>query len=170
MNQIGIFKANAGAVIPNKMTEGSACFDLAACIVGDDVGEIVAYNENSERVFMTTRGATLSIPPGYRVLVPTGIIMDIPEGYSVRLHPRSSLAWKHGLMLANNEGVIDSDYVEPVFALIYNFTEAFVDINHGDRIVQCELAPVVPAEFAELEARPAQKTSRDGGLGSTGKQ
>ena len=57
-----------------------------------------------------------------RMLVPTGLIFDIPAGYSVRLYPRSSLALKQGLTLANNVGIIDSDYVQPVYMMVYNIS------------------------------------------------
>ena len=72
-------------------------------------------------------------------MVPTGLIFDIPSNYSVRLHSRSGLSFKQGLVLANQEGIIDSDYVEPVFALMTNLTQVPIQIGNEQRIVQGEL-------------------------------
>ena len=95
-----------------------------------------------------------------RVLIPTGLILDIPEGYSVRLHSRSGLAWKDGVYLTNCEGIIDYDYVEPVFVMMTNISQSPKTINNGDRICQ--------AELVEIPEPPTRKTERDGGFGSTG--
>jgi len=103
-----------------------------------------------------------------RVLVPTGIIFDIPEGYSVRLHSRSGLAWKDGLYLTNCEGIIDSDYVDPVFAMMTNISQSPKVINNGDRICQAELVETLQHDLTEIKEPPTQKTQRDGGFGSTG--
>tara|TARA_Y100000996_G_C22525649_1_gene644328 strand:+ start:1284 stop:1730 length:447 start_codon:yes stop_codon:yes gene_type:complete len=109
------------------------------------------------------------IAPGDRLLIPTGIIFDIPEGYSIRLHPRSGLALKKGLTLCNAEGVIDSDYVEPVYAAILNQSGRAQNIYFGDRICQAEQRSAKHRNIFEvLYEKPAQKTDRDGGFGSTG--
>tara|TARA_Y100000996_G_C22525509_1_gene644259 strand:- start:28 stop:474 length:447 start_codon:yes stop_codon:yes gene_type:complete len=109
------------------------------------------------------------IAPGDRLLIPTGIIFDIPEGYSIRLHPRSGLALKRGLTLCNAEGVIDSDYVEPVYAAVLNQSGRTQNIYYGDRICQAEQRSAKHINrFEILSQRPAQKTDRDGGFGSTG--
>ena len=104
-----------------------------------------------------------------RVLVPTGLIFDIPAGYSVRLHSRSGLAYKEGLYLTNCEGIIDHDYIEPVFAMMTNISQAPKSINNGDRICQAELVEKVYHSLLEIQEPPTQKTERDGGFGSTGK-
>ena len=104
-----------------------------------------------------------------RVMVPTGLILDIPEGYSVRLHSRSGLAWKDGIYLTNCEGVIDSDYVEPVFVMLTSISQSPKHIKHGDRICQAELVEKIYHEFEEINEPPSQKTDRYGGFGSTGK-
>ena len=112
--------------------------------------------------------AAISIAPGERVLVPTGCIMDIPQGYSVRIHARSGTSLKQGLVLANAEGVIDSDYVEEVFVMLHNISGNAVTINHGDRVAQAELVKNVEYSVEETPARPLHKTKRQGGFGSTG--
>jgi dUTP pyrophosphatase len=108
------------------------------------------------------------IQPGDRVMVPTGLIMDIPAGYSVRLHARSGASLKQGLVLANAEGVIDADYVQEVMVLVYNISGNAITITTGDRIAQAELVKDAEYDIVETAIRPMLKTNRTGGMGSTG--
>lgn len=105
---------------------------------------------------------------GGRVLVPTGLRIAIPEGFEVQLRPRSGLALKHGITLANSPGTIDSDYRGPLGVIVINAgTEAFV-ISHGMRIAQMVVAPVVRGRFDLVQA--LSETARGvGGFGSTGR-
>ena len=111
----------------------------------------------------------VQVNPSERVLIPTGLIFDIPNGYSVRLYPRSGLALKQGLTLANNVGIIDSDYVEPVFAMITNISGTIKYVKHNERVCQGELFKDHPCILEEISEQPGRKTDRDGGFGSTGK-
>lgn len=142
----------------------SACFDLRAytnC-------EVKGFSEsNKPKVFSPELGV-LIMNPGDRALIPTGLILDIPEGHSVRLHIRSSVALKLGLSLANSEGVIDSDYVDPLFILVQNNSDTTVSIVHGERMAQAELVKKLYYELGETKERPSTKTDRSGGFGSTG--
>jgi dUTP pyrophosphatase len=106
--------------------------------------------------------------PGDRAMLPTGLIFDIPKGYSVRIHPRSGLSFKQGLVLANMEAVIDSDYVEETFILIANMSEVDYSILEGDRIAQAEMIKKEEYVLWEIFDAPTKKTDRVGGLGSTG--
>jgi dUTP pyrophosphatase len=130
-----------------RATEGSACFDISAHI---------PYN------------GSIPILPNERILIPTGIVFDIPEGYSVRLHPRSGLAFKQGLTLINAEGIIDSDYVEEVFVALHNVSGEEQTVNHGERIAQAEMVRSLVYQISQIDERPERKTSRSGGFGSTG--
>lgn len=109
----------------------------------------------------------ISLAPGDRVLVPTGLRLAIPQGYEVQIRPRSGLALKHGITLPNSPGTIDSDYRGPLGVIVMNAGQESFVICHGERIAQMVVAPVVQAKFAivaELDV-----TSRgDGGFGSTG--
>lgn len=104
---------------------------------------------------------------GVRLLVPTGLRIAIPVGFEVQLRPRSGLALKHGITLPNAPGTIDSDYRGPLGIILMNAgTDSFV-VEHGARIAQMVVAPVVRAEFACVET--LSETSRgQGGFGSTG--
>ena len=84
------------------------------------------------------------------------------------LHARSGTSLKQGLVLANAEGVIDSDYVEEVFVILHNISGNAVTIENGDRIAQAELVSNIIYHVEETPARPLPKTSRIGGFGSTG--
>ncbi|VVS97314.1 deoxyuridinetriphosphatase [Roseovarius sp. EC-HK134] len=112
------------------------------------------------------RGA-VTLAPGARVLVPTGLRLAIPTGYEVQLRPRSGLALKHGITLPNSPGTIDSDYRGPLGVIVLNAgTEAF-EITHGMRIAQMVVAPVLQARFDLVET--LEPTARGaGGFGSTG--
>ncbi|HEY9037573.1 MAG TPA: dUTP diphosphatase [Roseovarius sp.] len=112
-------------------------------------------------------GAGVVLEPGARALVPTGLRLAIPEGYEVQLRPRSGLALKHGVTLANAPGTIDSDYRGPLGVILINLGDAPFEVAHGARIAQMVVAPVVVAEFALTET--LEDTARGaGGFGSTG--
>lgn len=110
----------------------------------------------------------LTLAPMQRVLVPTGLKLEIPQGYEVQIRPRSGLALKHGLTLANAPGTIDADYRGPLGVILMNLgAEPFV-VGHGERIAQMVLAPVVRARFTLTES--LGETARGaGGFGSTGR-
>lgn len=109
----------------------------------------------------------LELQPGARTLVPTGLRLEIPLGYEVQIRPRSGLALKHGITLPNSPGTIDSDYRGPLGVIVMNAGEAPFVINHGDRIAQMVVAPVLQASFDLVEV--LSETARGGGgFGSTG--
>ena len=168
MLSLKYYKHNPKAKDPIFATRGSACFDLHACF--DDVETYkVMQDKLTREIEKPLRNGVLQIFTMERVLVPTGLIFDIPAGYSIRLHSRSGLAYKDGLYLTNCEGIIDSDYIEPVFAMMTNISQAPKSINNGDRICQAELVEKIQYDFVEIKKSPTQKTDRDGGFGSTGK-
>ena len=155
---------------PYRATEGSACFDLYSFLQEDQ--PVKVYLNNFEKVDKKDRlvqNGRVQVNPHERVLIPTGLVFDIPKGYSVRLYPRSGLALKQGLTLANNVGIIDWDYVEPVFAMIVNISGDVKYVNNNERICQGELFKDQPCVLKEVKDRPQTKTDREGGFGSTGK-
>lgn len=165
MTTLKIWKTHPDIQIPKHQTSQSACFDLAFQSAGKR--EYKGYS-NLNKPFSRSLASAITIAPGDRVLVPTGCIMDIPEGYSVRIHARSGTSLKQGLVLGNAEGVIDSDYVEEVFVILWNISGNAVTINNGDRIAQAELVKNVDYTVEQTPARPLPKTNRAGGFGSTG--
>ena len=167
MIRLNVYKTHPDVVAPDFATKQSACFDLAFSALGKY--EYTGYNRQNKTFSRKIRtDGSIHIMPGDRVMVPTGLILDIPEGYSVRVHPRSGLSLKQGLVLANAEGVIDSDYTQELFLLLTNFSENGIDINHGDRLAQGELVEKLTYAIYEIEEKPSQKTDRVGGMGSTG--
>jgi len=111
--------------------------------------------------------AVISVKPGERVAVPTGLILEIPEGFEVQVRPRSGLAFKYGLTVVNAPGTIDSDYRGEVKILLVNLGHEDVTITRGDRIAQLVVAPVSRVLF--VEEQDLTSTGRgDGGFGSTG--
>ncbi|MBB3287364.1 MULTISPECIES: dUTP diphosphatase [unclassified Rhizobium] len=135
-----------GLELPAYETKGAAGMDLRAAI--DD-------------------GATLTIAPWNRVLVPTGFIFEVPEGFEAQIRPRSGLAFKHGITCLNSPGTIDSDYRGEVKVLLANLSEEPFEITRGMRIAQMVIAPVMQVRIAEI-AEISETTRGAGGFGSTG--
>ena len=167
MIELKIYKTHPDVNLPAFATDEAACFDIAASMLGKITYE--GYNKtNSKFERKIGSDGAIAIMPGDRVMVPTGMILDIPKGYSVRLHPRSGLSLKLGLVLANCEAVIDSDYFNELFLLIHNTSENKINVAHGERLAQAELVEQITYKITETKLKPEQRTNRIGGLGSTG--
>jgi len=165
-----IYRENELAELPEFATEGSACFDLRACLeVGKTVTTYNPHNRKMEMPIKMANGkASLALQPGFRTLIPTGLIFDIPKNHVLNFYIRSSMALKNGLMMANSVAVIDSDFVDPAFIMIFNASDTTYNIHHGDRIAQAELRELKKYALTERKTPPTQKTDREGGMGSTG--
>lgn len=133
------------AVLPVRATSGSAGMDLSACIE-----------------------EPITLAPGSRILIPTGIAAAIPQGAAGMIYARSSLGVKHGIALSNGVGVIDSDYRGEIHVGLCNFSSEPYTIHPGERIAQLVLHPVLLPEV--LETQELEDTQRGtGGFGSTGR-
>lgn len=158
--------------LPKITTDGSACMDVKAHLLKDSY--VTSYDEhnNEQRIkveqYVEFEYPAIKVNPRCRVMVPTGLFMDIPHGYSVRMHSRSGLALKNHLVLANGEAVIDSDYIHEVFVILANNSNQRQFIQDGARIAQMELVKNCVFEVVKSNEKPKQKTKRDGGFGSTG--
>jgi dUTP pyrophosphatase len=109
----------------------------------------------------------VTLPPGARHAVATGFALAIPPGHEVQVRPRSGLALKHGISLANTPGTIDSDYRGELKIIMINLANEDFAIARGDRIAQLVLVPVTLARWEEVDG--LDETSRgEGGFGSTG--
>lgn len=114
-----------------------------------------------------TGGVTVTLAPGARALIPTGLLVAIPEGHEMQIRPRSGLALHHGITLANALGTIDADYRGPLGVILVNLGDAPFEVTHGMRVAQAVVAPVTRATWRAVEALPAT-TRGAGGFGSTG--
>lgn len=166
--ELGVFLCREGAQVPTYGTKQSACFDLRAHLSG--VKEVVGYDADNNKFEYEVFDDSIEIEPLARVMIPTGLIFDIPEGYSVRFHPRSGMSLKSGIVLGNLEAVIDSDYVQESMVILTNNSSESVLISHGDKICQGELVEHIPVIINVTLVAPSQKTDRVGGFGSTGKK
>lgn len=110
----------------------------------------------------------LVLEPQARALVPTGLVMDIPDGWEVQVRPRSGLAARHGVTVLNSPGTVDSDYRGEVMAILVNLGAEPFTITRGERIAQIVVAPVAQAVFEVVETVSAS-TRGAGGFGSTGR-
>ncbi len=134
--------------LPSYETKGAAGADVRASL--EDKGELV-------------------IKPGMRILVPTGLSMEIPFGFEIQVRPRSGLSFKTGLMVLNAPGTVDSDYRGEVKVILGNLGTVDEVIKHGDRVAQLVLAPVTQALY-EVSSDDLSETARGaGGFGSTGR-
>ncbi len=130
--------------LPQYMTPHSAGMDLAAAVT-----------------------APLTLKPGERALVPTGLAIALPDGYEAQIRPRSGLAIKHGISMVNTPGTIDADYRGEIRVILINHGSEPFTINRGERIAQMIIAPVTRVEIVQVE--DLDETDRGaGGFGHTG--
>ena len=142
--------ADRSLPLPQYETAGAAGADLRANLRPED------------------RATGFTLDPMRRAVIPTGIRVAIPMGYEMQIRPRSGLALKHGISLPNTPGTIDSDYRGPLGVALINLGTEPYTIQHGDRIAQAVVAPVVQAGYQVVEI--LDETARgDGGFGSTGR-
>ena len=139
------------------------------------------YDSSFELPFYATEGAAgadvraslpekknLTIKPGERLLVPTGLCFEIPLGYEVQVRPRSGLSLKSPLMIVNSPGTIDCDYRGEVNIIVGNFGKEDYVVEHGLRIAQLVIAPVTQAKFVTTTSTLSETKRGAGGFGSTG--
>jgi dUTP pyrophosphatase len=144
--KVKVLAHGAGLALPAYATEGSAGLDLRAAI-----------------------SEALTLKPGERRLVPTGLAFSIPQGFEAQVRPRSGLALKHGVTMLNTPGTIDSDYRGEVGVIMANLGQEDFIVQPGDRVAQMVFAPVVHAKWKQVE--DLDKTERHaGGFGHTGKK
>ncbi len=136
---------NSSNQLPAYETEGSAGMDLRANL------------ENE-----------ITIAPLQRALVPTGLFIELPLGYEAQVRPRSGLAIKHGITCLNSPGTIDSDYRGEIKIILVNISNESFTIQHGERIAQMIIHPVVKATWQSVKVLMESKRG-EGGFGHTGK-
>ena len=109
----------------------------------------------------------LTLAPGDRALIPTGIAIGLPCGFEAQIRPRSGLAVKHGVTILNSPGTIDADYRGEIGVILINHGDQPFTVTRGMRIAQMVVQPVIGAQWREVDA--LDETDRgDGGFGSTG--
>ncbi|HEX4439050.1 MAG TPA: dUTP diphosphatase [Thermoanaerobaculia bacterium] len=142
---LSVLPHGEGLDLPAYATEGAAGCDLRAAVA-----------------------ESLTLLPGGRTLVPTGIAVAIPDGFEGQVRMRSGLAVKHGLALLNGPGTIDSDYRGEIRVVLANLGSEPATISRGDRIAQLVIAPVARATFERVDTLPDTRRG-GGGFGSTGR-
>lgn len=147
--QVGIKKLYEDVKTPVYQTEFSSGCDVHA------------YNEDGKDIIVS------NVPGKNRVLIKTGIVLELPNGYECQVRARSGLSLKNGITLANGIGTIDNDYKNEVGVIIINHGEEDFIVKHGDRIAQLVFTPFTQAKFCDIEN--VSETKRGlGGFGSTG--
>ncbi len=147
--KVGVY-CSAGAELPSFATEGAAAMDVRACLPPDTMVRIL---------------------PGSRMLIPTGLQLQIPKGFYISVRPRSGLALKKGLILPNAPGTIDSDYRGELKILVANIDrEETIEIQHADRIAQIILGKSNSWIWEESSSGFSTSSTKRGGdgFGSTG--
>ena len=183
---LSVHKLRDDIELPSYGTSLSNCFDLSFQPTSEE--KIVkGYNKFNEPIARHLNDLNeISIFPGDRLLIPTGLIFRIDHNitienysdilrefpplrnYSIRLHARSGLSLKRGLILANSQGIVDVDYQEEVFVLLTNISEVSQTIKKGDRIAQAEVVCNEQIHFTVVDSVPTKHSERSGGFGSTG--
>lgn len=133
-----------GLPLPGYATAGAAGMDLLAAVT-----------------------APVTIGPGERALIPTGLCLALPPGHELQVRPRSGLALRHGIVLPNSPGTIDEDYRGELQVIVLNAGREPFTVERGMRIAQAVLAPVLRAEWREVAELPGTARGQ-GGFGSTG--
>ncbi len=134
----------SGMELPAYATPSAAGMDVRACL-----------------------GSPRVIQPGERVLIPTGLYVQLPQGYEMQIRPRSGLALKHGITLANSPGTVDADYRGEIGVIVINLSKEPFVVNHGERICQMVITSYTHVEWEEVDR--IDKTVRgDGAFGHTG--
>ncbi|MFA7324825.1 MAG: dUTP diphosphatase [Candidatus Nanopelagicales bacterium] len=127
-----------------------------------------AYEHPGDAALDLRARATVSLQPGERMLVPTGIAIALPAGYAAYVHPRSGLALRRGLGMVNAPGVIDAGYRGEISVILINHDASdVITLERGDRIAQLVIAPVAEAGLIEVSELPGSHRGQ-GGFGSTG--
>jgi dUTP pyrophosphatase len=147
MPKLRVYKMRADAIIPRYETSGAAGMDLAACL-----------------------DTLITIEPGGSARVPTGVKIALPAGHEGQVRPRSGLAARRGVTVLNAPGTIDEDYRGEVQVLLVNHGSDTFTVEHGDRIAQLVVAPVVRVDIEPVndEAALGGTERGSGGFGSTG--
>lgn len=188
MIYLSVYRLRNDVELPTYGTSLATCFDLS---FQPTLGEVRGYNKFNQSIIADVirdaeGNAKITIEPGDRLLIPTGLIFKIDhrktietfadisraelplQNHSIRLHPRSGLSLKRGLILANSEGIVDVDYQEEVFVLLTNISQVPQAIREGERIAQGEVVCNEPFHIAIVNTRPEKHSERSGGFGSTG--
>ena len=142
--KVNIKKLSGNATLPTYGSEYAAGADLYACVDGE-----------------------IEIKPHTTVVVPTGIAIELPEGYAGLIYARSGLATKKGLAPANKVGVVDCDYRGEVKVALHNHSQEVQTIVAGERIAQLVITPYLTAQFVECDTL-SETVRGSGGFGSTG--
>ena len=127
-----------------------------------------AYAHPGEAGADLTSTEALTLAPGERALVPTGVRIALPEGYAAFVVPRSGLAAKHGITIVNSPGTVDAGYRGEIkVSLLNTDSKEAYDVAVGDRIAQLIIMPVIQATFEPVDELP-ESVRGEGGFGSTG--
>lgn len=165
-NVLHVWKLWEDAHLPEYGSEWAACFDLKSSLRDDDT--VTVYNVTNTKLKRAVKDQAIILYGGERALVPTGLVFDLSSKDSLRIHPRSGLSLKNGIVIANCEGVVDPDYVQQTYVMLHNISDVPFEVRDGDRIAQGEVVPMNPTPIVLADREPEEKTSRKGGFGSTG--
>lgn len=111
---------------------------------------------------------SMRVDPMQRVLVPTGLFIELPEGFEAQVRPRSGLAFKHGITVLNSPGTIDADYRGEIKVILINLSDKAFDIQNGERIAQMIIGKYEKAEWRQVD-KLSDTQRGTGGFGHTGK-
>ncbi len=165
--ELKIYQLWKEAHLPEYGTGLAACFDLKASLRIDDI--VSVYDDrNIKGSRRVDSNRSITVYSGQRALLPTGLVFDLDITQSLRIHPRSGLALKNGITVANCEGVVDPDYVQQSYVMLHNISTVPFNVVDGMRIAQGEIVRAFQVNLVQIDYEPSDKSDRTGGLGSTG--
>lgn len=140
-------------------------------IINTSANELPGYQtEHSAGMDLRANLAeTITLLPGQRKLIPTGLFIELPEGYEAQIRPRSGLALKHGITVLNSPGTVDADYRGEIMVLLINLSDVPFEIENGERVAQMIVSPYQQVRWQTVDALTETRRGA-GGYGSTGKQ
>lgn len=164
MTMLEVERLSSDVVLPERATKGSACMDVSFCFP-DGVTKVTMYDLNNNILLTHNPFNEITIPSGYRAMIPTALKFIIPRSHHLKVYSRSSMALKRGLTLVNSVGIIDEDFDYELKVLIMNISGTDVTLRVHEKIAQIELCA---NQSLPVMWDVGGKANRVGGYGSTG--
>jgi dUTPase len=152
-----VFRLNQKAIRPVFLNRKNPTFDIKACF--DLNVKIRVLNSLNKETFSLTKSingkTVIQVYPQQRILIPTGLIFEVPAEHALKIYTSPEASNKSGVVLVNGIDMIKPDYVDEVFILLHNITDAVTTIEDGDCIAQAMLEKAVPCDITEVTERPS---------------
>lgn len=152
-----IFRLNERAQTPQFIAEGSSCFELKACL--DTGTKVRCYNPLNKETQVPVRSISnkigVQLYPMQRMLIPTGLAFDVPVKHVLKLYPIVESSLTKGVILGSGTGIVDSNYTEELFVILYNTSDAVAVIEDGECVARALLEQTITYDLEEVVEKPS---------------